>query len=50
MNWALWAALGSAVALVQEMPEEGDANKLSAKNFRKRYARKGLPVVMRAKS
>ena len=33
--------------MVQEMPEEGDANRLSAKKFRQRYARKGLPVVMR---
>ena len=47
MNWAWWAALASASALVQEMPEESEAQKLSAKNFRKRYARKGLPVVMR---
>ena len=47
MNWAWWAALASASAMVQEMPEEGDANKLSAKKFRQRYARKGLPVVMR---
>ena len=46
MNWAWWAALASASAMVQEMPEEGDANGLRAK-FRQRYARKGLPVVMR---
>ena len=48
MNWAWWAALASASAMVQEMPEEGDANRLSAKKFRARYARKGLPVVMRS--
>ena len=43
----LWAALPTIMALVQEMPEEGEAQKLSAKKFRKSYARKGLPVVMR---
>ena len=44
-----WAALAlpAIMALVQDMPEEGDATKLSAKKFRQRYARKGLPVVMR---
>ena len=44
-----WAALAlpAITALVQDMPEEGDANRLSAKKFRQRYARKGLPVVMR---
>ena len=49
MHWApwLWAALASASAMVLDMPEEGDATKLSAKKFRQRYARKGLPVVMR---
>ena len=38
---------GSAMALVQRCQRKGDANKLSAKKFRKSYARKGLPVVMR---
>ena len=35
------------MALVKTCPRRGDANGLSAKNFRQRYARKGLPVVMR---
>lgn len=43
-----WAALALPIrALVLDMPTEKDAHKLSAKKFRARYARKGLPVVMR---